>query len=83
MNRDPIGEKGGVTQMAYVVNSPCSRVGILGRLPIPGVGCCSGRNYMKALYCCRDGKIRPKFWRKGDPTGIKICMGKGRAGSVI
>ncbi len=81
VNRDPIGEKGGVNIKAFVENSTTNRIDSLGRFslivlppqfpPASQKMCCDGELYNPKTHCCCGNKtIRS---REKQETGIKQC----------
>ena len=65
LNRDPIGERGGINLYAMVNNNPVDRWDYLGL-----TDCCGGKKCNSNQFCC-GGKCRTK----GGHAGIKGCCG--------
>jgi hypothetical protein len=82
LNRDPIGERGGVNLHVFVGNEAVGHVDLHGLEVLcyyaqggewscrsPMEGCCNGQTYLYATHCCCKGKVVAK-----DPveSGIQV-----------
>jgi RHS repeat-associated protein len=53
LNRDPIGEQGGLNLYGFVGNDPVNRTDYLGMASMPwGMECCGGKLYAPDRQCC-------------------------------